>query len=204
MGVYRDHVLPRLNDVMLSGVAIDRVRARVCSGLTGEVVEIGFGSGRNVPHYPPSVTRVWAVDPAAGSRDLAAERVANSGIPVEYVGATAEQLPLDDASVDHVLTTFTLCSIADVERALAEICRVLRPGGALHFAEHGLAPDDRVSRWQHRLTPLQRRMFGGCHLDRPIDDLIADAGLDVEQLDTYCLGRPKSYTHFFEGVAVRP
>src|SRR5688572_13507333 len=141
MGFYEEHILPRAVDVLLSGKEFAKLRARVAADLTGEVLEVGFGSGRNVPYYPQAVKRVRAVDPATVGRKLAAKRVAASRVPIEYVGLDGEDLPLEDASVDHVLTTWTLCTIPDVPRALAEIRRVLRPGGALHFLEHGLSPD---------------------------------------------------------------
>lgn len=173
------------------------------AGLQGEVLEIGFGSGLNVPHYPAGITRVRAIDPATVGRKLAARRTAASPVPVDFVGLDAQRLPVDDASVDHVLSTWTLCSIADAEQALAEIGRVLRPGGTLHFAEHGLAPDPKVARMQHRLTPLQRRVAGGCHLDRPIDKLIAASGLAFTSLETYYMQGPKAFSYTFEGTAVR-
>ena len=203
MGFYETQVLPVLIDAALSGRAFSRLRARVASGLEGNVVEVGFGSGRNVPHYPPAVTRVQAVDPALAGRRLAAKRVAASPVPVEYVGLDGQNLPIDDDSVDHVLTTWTLCTIGDVDRALGEIRRVLRPGGAMHFVEHGRAPDPKVARWQDRLTPVQRRLAGGCHLNRPIRDLIATAGLDLDRIDTYFLPGPKVFSHMYEGVATK-
>jgi ubiquinone/menaquinone biosynthesis C-methylase UbiE len=149
------------------------------------VLEVGFGSGRNLPYYPSGVHRVDAVEPATTGRKLAAGRLARSSIPVEYVAPRGEDLPLGDDSIDHVLTTWTLCTIPDVERALAEIARVLRPGGALHFVEHGRAADPGVAPWQDRLTPLQRKVAGGCHLNRPIDRLIRGAGLDMVRLDNH-------------------
>ena len=161
MGFYEEQILPRLTDRVLRGQEAARLRARVTAGLSGEVLEVGFGSGLNMPYYPAAVTRVRAVDPSAVARKLAAERVATSTVPVEYIGADAQALPLADASVDHVVSILTLCTIPAVDRALAEIRRVLRPGGAFHFMEHGLSPDEAVARWQHRLTPLQRRVFGG-------------------------------------------
>lgn len=203
VGIYEDRVLPRVIDLALGGRDLDQVRARVTAGLSGEVVEIGFGSGRNVPHYPASVTRVRAVDPATVGRRLAAGRVADSDVPVEYVGLDGQALPVEDASVDHVLSTWTLCTIPDVGRALAEIVRVLRPGGALHFVEHGLAPDPRVARWQRRLTPIQRRIAGGCHLDRPIDALITSAGLTMTRLEHSWMRAPKLMGYLYEGVATR-
>ena len=174
--------------------------------LDGDVLEVGFGSGLNVPYYPATVSRVWAVDPATVGRELAAERVAASPVPVEDVGLDGEDLPLDDGAVDHVLTTWTLCTIPDVGRALAEVHRVLRPGGVLHFLEHGRSPDPKVARWQDRLTPVQRRVFGGCHLNRPIDDLVVGSGLEVTELATFYLEGPgpKSFGYMFEGTATKP
>ena len=203
MGFYEDQILPRVIDVALSGREFTRLRARAASGLDGEVLEVGFGSGRNVPHYPPTVKRVRAVDPATVGRKLAANRVAASPVPVEYVGLDGQDLPLDDASVDHVLTTWTLCTIPDVHRALTEMHRVLRPGGTLHFVEHGRSPDPEVARWQDRITPIQRRMAGGCHLNRPIDGLLVDAGLVITRMDNFYARGPKPMGYMFEGVAIK-
>lgn len=203
MGLYASRILPRATDLALSSPGFGEIRSRVCAGLSGDVLEIGFGSGRNVPHYPGSVSRILAVDPATAARKLAAKRVAESPIQVDYIGLDGEQLPLGDASVDHVVSTWTLCSIPDVQRALLEVGRVLRPGGSLHFVEHGRAPDPRVARWQDRLTPIQRRVFGGCHLNRQIDDLIEHAGLQISRLDTGYAARPKVSGYLFEGIATK-
>jgi ubiquinone/menaquinone biosynthesis C-methylase UbiE len=203
MGFYEDQVLPRLVDVVLSGKEFREARARVAAGLEGEVLEVGFGSGRNVPHYPAAVRRVQAVDPAVVGRRLARGRVEASPVPVEYVGLDGQDLPVDDDSVDHVLTTWTLCTIPDVPRALAEIRRVLRPGGGLHFLEHGRSPDPKVARWQDRLTPLQRRIAGGCHLNRPIERLVSESGLRITGLDSFFLRGPKTFGSMYEGVAVK-
>jgi ubiquinone/menaquinone biosynthesis C-methylase UbiE len=203
MGFYEAHVLPRLVDIALSGREFAKLRRRVAADLDGEVLEVGFGSGRNVPYYPSAVTRVLAVDPATVGRKLAAKRVAAADVPVEYVGLEGESLPLDDGSVDHVLTTWTLCTIPDVRAALLEIRRVLRPGGALHFVEHGRSPDPKVARRQDRLTPLQKRLAGGCHLNRTIDTLVADSGLQVQRLDNYYVKGPKFFGYMYEGVATR-
>lgn len=201
VGFYEDRILPRIVDLTLSGPAVARIRARVCAGLSGEVLEVGFGSGRNVPHYPATVQRVRAVEPAEAARRLAADRVADSPVTIEHVGLDGTHLPVDSGSVDHVLVTWTLCTIPDVQGALAEMHRVLRPGGVLHFVEHGRAPDPRVARWQDRLTPLQRRVAGGCHLNRPIGSLVRGAGFEVRDLDTYYALRPKVFGHFYEGTA---
>jgi ubiquinone/menaquinone biosynthesis C-methylase UbiE len=201
MGFYEDQVLPRFIDVALGTKRLGHLRERVAAQLDGEVLEIGFGSGRNVPFYPSTVTRVRAVDPATVGRKLAEKRVAASSVPVEYVGLDGEDLPLDDGSVDHVLTTWTLCTIPDVSRALEEVSRVLRPGGSLHFLEHGRSPDAKVVKWQDRMTPLQRRLGGGCHLNRPIDRLITDSPLRISRLENYELPGPKSLGYMYEGVA---
>jgi SAM-dependent methyltransferase len=203
VGCYGDHILPRLTHLAMRGREFAALRARVAAGLAGDVLEIGFGSGLNVPCYPAGLRRVWVVDPAAVGFRLAAKRVAASAIPIEYAGADAQALPLGDASVDHVLSTWTLCTIPDPARALLEIRRVLRPGGTLHFVEHGRSPDEKVVRAQNRLTPLQRRIAGGCHLNRPIGLLITGAGLEVTRMDNYYLTGPRPFVYTFEGVAVR-
>lgn len=203
MGLYANQVLPRATDFALRGSECTKIRARAAVGLSGEVLEIGFGSGLNVAHYPSSVARVYAVDPATVGRKLAAKRIAVSPVPVEYVGLDGESLPLPDDSVDHALSTWTLCTIPDADRALQEIRRVLRPGGSFHFVEHGRSPDPKVARWQDRLTPLQRRAFGGCHLNRTIDTLIVGSGLAPTRMATYYMSGLKPYGYSFEGVATK-
>jgi ubiquinone/menaquinone biosynthesis C-methylase UbiE len=203
MGLYQEQILPRFTNIVLGGSEFARVRARVAAGLEGEVLEVGFGSGLNVPHYPPEVKRVQAIDPATAGRKLAAKRVAASPVPIEYAGLDGQALPLGPASVDHVLITWTLCTIPDVESALHEMRRVLRPGGKLHFVEHGRSPDRGVARWQDRLTPLQRRLAGGCHLNRPIDRLVTQAGFSVTRLDNFYMKGPKPMGYIFEGVAAK-
>ena len=193
----------RFIDVAL-GKQTDPVRARVASGLSGEVLEVGFGSGRNVPHLPSGVTRLIAVDPAVVGRQLAAPRIAARGLPVDFVGLDGQSLPLDDASVDHVLVTWTLCTIPDVDRALREMYRVLRPGGALHFVEHGRSPIERNARQQDRVTPIWRRVMGGCHLNRRIPDLITAAGFTMDRVDSFRDKGPELVARLYEGVALRP
>jgi ubiquinone/menaquinone biosynthesis C-methylase UbiE len=203
MGFYEDRILPYCVDLALGGKQFGRLRERVVAGIDGEVLEVGFGSGRNVPFYPSDVTRVRAVDPATVGLKLAAKRVAASTVPVEYVGLDGESLPLDEASVDHVLTTWTLCTIPDVGRALGEIRRVLRPGGSLHFLEHGRSPDPGVARWQDRITPINRRIAGGCHPNRPIESIVADSGLQIAELQNYYVRGPKPLGYMYEGVATK-
>lgn len=201
MGLYRDQFLPRFTDKVMDRQDLAPIRSRVCDGLSGEVLEIGFGSGLNVPFYPSAVSRVRAVDPATAGRRLASRRVAASRVPVEYLGLDGQDLPLDTGSVDHVVSTWTLCTIPDVQRTLGEVRRVLRPGGTFRFAEHGRSPDEKVARWQDRLTPLQRRVAGGCHLNRPIGQLIEDSGLKLASMDTYYIAGPKMMGYTFEGAA---
>ena len=204
MGLYRDQVLPRFTHLTLSSDEFARMRARVTAGLEGEVLEIGFGSGLNTPHYPAGLTRVWAVDPAVVGRKMAAKRVAARGVPVDYIGTDAQAIPLADESVDHALSTWTLCSIPDAGRALEEVRRVLRPGGTLHFLEHGLSPDEKVARLQHRFTPLHRRIAGGCELDRPIETLVRSAGLSMSRVTTYYMAGPRFTGYTYEGIAAKP
>lgn len=204
MGLYGEHVLPRLIDRVCGTRDLARWRAGAAAGLRGCVVEIGFGSGLNVEHYPPDVDRVLAVEPVAVARHLAARRVAASPVPVEQVGIDGQSLPLPDASADAALSTFTLCTIPDVARALAELRRVLRPGARLHFLEHGLAPDPGVERWQRRIEPVQRRVAGGCHLTRDVPAIIADAGFVIDRVEQRYAEGPRPWSWFSAGVAINP
>jgi ubiquinone/menaquinone biosynthesis C-methylase UbiE len=205
MGLYRDQVLPRLQDKAMARPVYRDIRARVCSGLVGRVVEVGFGTGLNTRHYPPEVTELVAVEPSEVCMRLAAPRLARSNVRVRLGGLTGERLDLPSNEFDAVLSTWTLCTIPDVAAALDELRRVLKPGGALHFVEHGHAPDPGVARWQDRLEPLNKRIAGGCHLTRDIPQLIEQAGFAIDHLDQYYVkGEPKPTGYTFEGVALRP
>ena len=201
MGLYGDQVLPRITNVLLANREFKKIRERVAADLSGEVLEVGFGSGLNVPFYPAGVRQVLADDPATTGRRLAARRVAASAVPVEFVSLDGESLPLESDSVDHVLITWTMCTIPAVETALREMHRVLRPGGAVHFAEHGRSPDPKVASWQDRLNPLQRAWAGGCNLNRPIDRLVTEAGFAMTRLENFYMKGPKSMGFMYEGVA---
>jgi len=177
-------------------------RGRVCEGLQGQVVEIGFGSGLNAVYYPSAVSKVLAIEPSQVSMRLAESRIAGSSADVELAGLDGQHLDLPSEQFDAVLSTWTLCTIPDLGVALAEIRRVLRPGGAFHFVEHGHAPDVGIARWQRRLEPLNKRLVGGCHLTRTIADDIERAGFVIEQLDKYyAKGAPKPWAYTFEGRA---
>lgn len=204
MGFYRQQILPRLVDRACGTPALGRWRAGAVDGLTGRVVEIGFGSGLNAALYPPGVDVVLAVEPAAVARRLAEKRVAAATVPVEHVGLDGQDLPLGDDSCDSALSTFTLCTIPDVDRALSELRRVLRPGARFNFLEHGLAPDPGVASWQRRLEPLQIRLADGCHLTRDPVSLVSGAGFTLEHVEQRYAKGPKPWSWFTAGVAVNP
>ena len=185
MGVYEDRVLPRILSRACGATALEPLRRRVCQGLAGDVVEIGFGSGLNIPFYPAGVTSVAAVEPSNLSWRLAERRLNATCVPVMRSGLDGQSLPFDDDSFDAALSTWTLCTIPDVAAALSELRRVLKPEGTLRFLEHGLAPDVRVQRWQRRLDPLQQRITGGCHLTRHIVDLVTAAGFEIKEVDIF-------------------
>ena len=205
MGLYGEHVLPRVIDVACGMKVVEPLRRRVCEGLAGEVVEIGFGSGLNVPFYPDRVARVAAVEPVDVAWKLAAKRLGQSSIPVQRSGLDGQALPFPDDSFDAAVSTWTMCSIPDVAAALRELRRVLKPGATLHFVEHGIAPDEGVRRWQRRLEPIQKRLFGGCHLTRPVVDLLKTAGFTITELDVfYEKGAPKPMGADSLGIAQSP
>ncbi|MEU1209336.1 class I SAM-dependent methyltransferase [Nocardia sp. NPDC005825] len=204
MGFYEDRVVPRLVDLCCGAKNMNGERRRVCAGLQGRVVEIGFGSGRNVPFYPETVKSVSAVEPADLGWRMAAGRVAASTIPVERAGLDGQALPFADNSFDSALSTWTLCTIPDVDAALTEVRRVLVSGGTFHFVEHGLAPDPGVRKWQHRLDPLEQKIAGGCHLNRDIPGLIEAAGFEIRDIDRYYQQGPKPWVAFSLGTAVAP
>ncbi|MDQ4503608.1 class I SAM-dependent methyltransferase [Sinomonas sp. ASV322] len=205
MGWWTERVVPRMNDVSLRHSDLVPYRVRACSGLHGLVAELGFGSGLNIEHYPKGVTRILAVEPSDLAWDLSAPRRAASRIPVARGGLDGQRLDLDDDSVDAVLSTFTLCTIPDPSRALAEVRRVLKPGGTFHFLEHGISPEASVARWQGILEPLNARLAGNCHLTRQIDRLVTDAGFRMDELDAGYLdiNAPKHQRHGFLGTATK-
>lgn len=202
MALYRNQVLPRLQNRLLDRGGTREIRTRVCAGLVGDTVEVGFGSGLNLPHLPPAVTSVWAVEPSTVGRRLSASRRRLSPAPVVFSGLDGQTLPFADARFDSALSTWTMCTIPDAVAALRELRRVLKSGGLLHFVEHGASPDEAVARWQARANPLQQRLGGGCNLDRDIRALIETAGFTVVSMNNfYEKGAPKALGYMYEGTA---
>ena len=203
MQFYRTHLLPRLTHLAMRQEMLRPYRERVVSAAHGRVLEIGIGSGLNLPLYWAKVDHVIGVDPSCALLRLADEASRTSAPNTTLLEGTAEQLPLEDRSVDCAIASWTLCSVSDPHRALAEIRRVLRPGGLFSFVEHGLAPEPHIRRWQHWLTPLWRRCAGNCHLNRPTASLIERSGFRLERLVNGYAGGPKPLVFMYEGVARR-
>jgi len=202
MGFYSRYIFPRVMDRVMSSRQMSRVRAAVLAGVAGDVFEIGVGTGLNLPHYPEHVRRLTTADPNAGMCRFARERSVAAGIEVTHFTVSGESLPVEDASFDCVVCTWTLCSIPDAERALREIHRILRPHGKFHFVEHGIADDARVRCWQHRLTPLNKIFADGCHLNRDMRALIESQRFQFETIENYYLRKvPQVAGYLYQGVA---
>jgi len=205
MRLWGEWVCPRLLNLMIGNdEEVKALRTRALADTNGRVLELGFGTGLNLGHYPPDVKRIIAVDPNPGMAELARERMASAGIEVEHHQITAEKLPFDTASFDSVVCTLTLCSIPDVAASLAEVHRVLKPGGQFLFCEHGLHPEPRISKWQNRLNPVWKKVFDGCHINRDIARLVQNAGLALGPVEHPVLkSMPKFAGYFYLGRAVR-
>jgi ubiquinone/menaquinone biosynthesis C-methylase UbiE len=201
MGFYERWIVPRLLDLAMRNRVLDPYRQRTIETAQGLVLEVGVGSGLNLPLYGPAVTHVFGLDPSPELLRLASRRAADVTAPVSLLRASAEHLPLSDAVFDTIVMTWTLCSIPNPMAALTEMRRVLRPGGRLIFVEHGLSPEIRTARWQRRLTPYWKRISGGCHVDRKTDDLIRDAGFEINTVETGYMTGPKPWTFMYHGSA---
>ena len=203
MGFYADHVFPRLMDWGMGTRKFRQERQQALAPLHGAVLEIGFGTGLNLPHYPMAVTSLTAMDPATLLPKKVARRISEGSLQVELVRLSAEALPFEDGRFDCVLSTWTLCTIPDAVAALREVGRVLKPGGKYVFLEHGRSDDARVARWQDFFNPLQQRLACGCNLNRPIDALITQAGLKLENMDRFLMpGIPRIAGEMYRGIAI--
>jgi ubiquinone/menaquinone biosynthesis C-methylase UbiE len=199
MGIYAKYILPRVIDFACGLKPNMRQREKVVPLASGKVLEVGVGSGLNLPFYDPSrITKLWGLEPSAEMRRLAADAVGSLPFEFEFIDLPGEEIPLDANSVDTVLVTYTLCTIPETEPALRGMARVLRPGGKLIFCEHGAAPDADVRRWQDRMDPIWKRMAGGCHLNRVIPELIRAGGFEIDALDTLYLPgwRPAAFNYW--------
>ncbi|MCT7972719.1 class I SAM-dependent methyltransferase [Laspinema olomoucense] len=203
MKFYSQVILPKLMDITMSDPRISQYREEVLSSVSGNVLEIGFGTGLNLPHYPETVQKLTTVDPNPGMNQLAQNRIESSNIDVEVRVISGENLPFPDESFDSVVSTWTLCSIAQVERALAEIHRVLKSTGKFFFLEHGLSEELKIQGWQNILTPLQKMVGDGCHLNRPIQSLVENQFQILELERFYAPKIPKTVGYFYKGVAVK-
>lgn len=201
MGFYQEQIVPLLINLAMRQRRLSEYRGRVVAAAQGRVLEIGIGSGLNLPYYTRNVERVIGLDPSPKLLSMARRHLRPRAGPVDFIEGSAEAIPLENASIDTVLTTWTLCSIPDVTRALDEMRRVLRPGGRLLFVEHGRAPEPNVRRWQDRLTPVWQRIAGGCHLNRAIAALIESGGFNFERFETGYMRGPKPMTFMYEGSA---
>jgi ubiquinone/menaquinone biosynthesis C-methylase UbiE len=201
MGFYGEQVVPRVTNVLLGNREFGKLRRETCEGLDGSVIEIGFGSGLSIPHLPADVTDLWVVEPSTTARRLAAKRIEASTVEVHEAGLDGGRIDAADDQFDHALSTMTLCTIPDVSAALAEVRRVLKPGGTFHFCEHGRAPDEQVARRQDRWNGMQNRFAGGCNLNRDIPALLTDAGFEIESLRHFYLKGPKPMGYMSLGRA---
>lgn len=203
MGFWTEQIVPRLTHLTLRAQVIGELRAKALRPAQGTVMDIGFGSGLNLPHFPPAVSRVLAVEPSPVARELARKQISASRIPVEFSGLDGQRISIPEESVDCVVTTFTLCTIPDVSAALAEFARVLKKGGRYLFVEHGRSPDASVASWQDRLDPLQACISAGCHLNRRIEDLVAASPLAIASIEKFYFRGPKTHSYFYIGEATK-
>lgn len=201
MGFYEEWILPALIDLSMRNKRLRPYRERVAGGAEGRVLDVGVGSGLNLPFYARQASEVFGLDPSSRLLERARRNMRRADVPVRLLEGSAERIPLADRSMDTIVMTWTGCSIPEVRTALMDMRRVLKVGGRLLFVEHGRAPDPGVACWQDRIDPLWRRLSGGCHLNRKIDDLLSDAGFRIDRLETGYIPGPRIMTFLYEGGA---
>lgn len=203
MGFYSNFIIPYGIDIVMSGSPLSEYRQQLLKNVSGEILEIGFGTGLNLPFYPDSVSKITTIDPNPGMKKLARSRIADSNIDVDFQLLNGESLPMADASFDSVVCTWTLCSIAQVEQAIAEVYRLLKPKGKFFFIEHGLSKDSQIQAWQNRLTPIQKVVADGCHLNRNIQHLVEQKFSQVSIEQFYAPKLPKVIGYMYQGIATK-
>ena len=203
MGFYSNLVIPFCIDFAMSGSSLQTYRQNLLADVSGEILEIGFGTGLNLPHYPENVNKITTIDPNPGMKRLARSRIAQSQITVDYKVLNGESLPMNDASFDSVVCTWTLCSIPLVDQVIAEVYRLLKPGGKFFFIEHGLSQDAQIQVWQNRLTPVQKIIADGCHLNRKIGDLVGQQFTNVTIEQFYAPKLPKVIGYMYQGIGIK-
>ncbi|MDO8142587.1 MAG: class I SAM-dependent methyltransferase [Candidatus Brocadiales bacterium] len=204
MGLYAKYIFPHILEYVMSSSILVDCRKDTLSEVKGEILEIGFGTGMNLPYYPENVHRITGVDININIHSKAEKRLKSSPIKVDYHTVSAELLPFPSQTFDPIVSTFTLCSINDIHRALSEIVRVLRPNGRFFFAEHGLSPDYKVQKWQHRLNPINKVLSCGCNLNRNIKELVESRNLKIVKLDQFYLEKiPKIFGYMYKGIAIK-
>lgn len=203
MGFYSNLVIPYCIDFAMSGSTLESYRQKLLENVSGEILEIGFGTGLNLPYYPENVEKITTIDPNPGMKRIARSRIAQSSITVDYKVLNGERLPMSDASFDSVVCTWTLCSISLVDQAIAEVYRLLKPGGKFFFIEHGLSQDAQIQVWQNRLTPIQKIIADGCHLNRKISNLVEQQFNNVTIEQFYAPKLPKVIGYMYQGIAIK-
>lgn len=203
MGFYSNFIIPYGIDIVMSGSPLSEYRQQLLKNVSGEILEIGFGTGLNLPFYPDSVSKITTIDPNPGMKKLARSRIAASNIDVDFQILNGESLPMADASFDSVVCTWTLCSIARIEQAISEVHRLLKPKGRFFFIEHGLSNDSQIQAWQNRLTPIQKVVADGCHLNRNIRHLVEQKFSQVSIEQFYAPKLPKVIGYMYQGIATK-
>ena len=203
MGLYSNLIFPYCIDFTMSGSDLSEYRQQLLADVSGDILEIGFGTGLNLPYYPDKVNKITTIDPNPGMRKRARSRIETSGITVDYKVLNGESIPMADASFDSVVCTWTLCSIREVDKAIAEVYRLLKPNGKFFFIEHGLSRDDNIRVWQNRLTPIQKIIADGCHLNREINAIVKRQFVNVTVEQFYAPKLPKIMGYMYKGVAIK-